>query len=424
MSTHLPFARAPRLPRGLAAITFGILCGVTFTAASAVADEDIDDVEPEPATQPRRAEPASKGEGDDADDAGADAGEPGGGASRGHRPGGGKASKAEPSPLRIGGRVFARLEAADTDATDWTGQFTLASARLGVSYRWKDRLRVKAVLEAAGKVAVRDAFIELAAGSGVDVRAGRFKGPVSAIERASAWVLPTIDRGAIADVLEDGIGLTGRRDGIEVRFSGGKRRPRFSAVLSQSVATTGDDPARPLADGAGVSAALRGELPLCQGITLGVTGSNREVNYVADVARFWAGGVDAEIDLGAAGLGLRLWADALVGQSHLAAASATDPTTFVAGQLVAGWRLGGADKGKRYLEPYLLGAYLNPDTGHRRDHLTDLTVGVAGGRWKRWRVQAQVSLVSTWSKRPAALGGFGVDVDDRMAASLQLGAAF
>lgn len=327
------------------------------------------------------------------------------------------------SPVTIGGRVFARGELVDTDAAPWTGQLSLASARLGASYRWKDRLRVKAVVEAAGKnVKVRDAFVETAAGGGVHVRAGRFKVPVSALELESAWRLPTIDRGAVAVVLEDGIGLTGRRAGVAASWAADPAR--VTAVASQSAATTGDEPARDLTDGAGVSISLRGEVALGAGIRFGVIGSNREVNYVAGVGRYWAAGLDTEIDLDEVGLGLRVWADLLVGTSHLGATSADDSTRFIATQAAAGWRFGGAKKGKPYLEPYALGAYFNPDTDHRRDELTDLIVGVAAGRWKRWRVQAQVSLTNVKANRPAGLGGFDVDVDDRTSASVQLGAAF
>jgi len=329
------------------------------------------------------------------------------------------------SPVTIGGRVFARGELVDTDVAPWTGQMSLASARLGASYRWKDRLRVKAVVEAAGKnVKVRDAFVETSAGGGLQVRAGRFKVPVSALERESAWRLPTIDRGAVAVVLEDGIGLTGRRNGAAASWAALADRVRVTAAASQSAATTGDEPARDVADGAGVSVSLRGEVASSTGVRVGVVGSNREVNYVADVGRYWAAGLDAEIDLEKAGLGLRLWADVLVGTSHLGASSSGEPTRFVAAQAVAGWRFGGAKKGKRYVEPYALGAYFNPDTGHRRDDLTDVIVGVAAGRWKRWRVQAQLSVADVKANRPAGLGGFQVDVDDRTSASVQLGAAF
>lgn len=376
--------------------TVSIMVALAVAAPAGVRadEEDLDDVADD------KGEKADQGKGDDQ-------------------------TAAAPPPVTLGGRVFARAEASETDLVPWTGELSLASARLGASYRWKDRLRVKVALEAAGGASVRDAFVETWPGGGVAVRAGRFKGLASVIERESAWTLPTIGRGAIAEVLEDGITLSGRRDGLQVAWAPAGGEVRMLAVLSQSMSTTGEAPARPLSDGGGVAAALRGEVALCPGLRLGVVGSNREVNYVNDVRRYWAGAVDAEVDLRDAGLGLRLWADVVVGESHLGATTAGDPVTgFVAGQLIAGWRFGGAKKGKPYVEPYLLGAYLNPSWQVRRDDVTDAVVGVAAGRWKRWRGQAQLSVVNARARRPGGLAGVGVDLDDRVTASLQLGAAF
>lgn len=334
------------------------------------------------------------------------------------------ASASRAGELTFGGRVFVRATASDTDDTPWTGELALASVRLGARYRWKKKLRAKVVLEAAGKVSVRDALLTLDGPRGLEVTIGRFKGPVSAIERASAWILPSIDRGAVAEVLEDGLSLTGRRDGVELRWQRKKRGPAVLATVSQSVATTGDASARPLSDGAGLSAALRGELALGPTLRLGAVVSSREVNYVSDVGRYWAAGLDAELDLGERGLGLRAWIDVLAGQSHLAAAGPDDPTSFFVSQAIAGYKLGGAKRGQRYLEPYALGAYLNPDLAHRTDHVLDTSVGVAGGLWQRWRLQLQGSRVATWSRRPAGLLGFGADLNDRVVVSLQVSAAF
>ncbi len=313
--------------------------------------------------------------------------------------------------------MLARATAFDTDDTAWSSVLEMASVRLGASYRWKKKLRAKIVLEAADDVRVRDALLELDGPRGFELAVGRFKGPVSAIERASAWDLPSIDRGAVAAVLEDGLARTG----VELRWQRKKRGPTVLATVSQSVATTGDAPARPLDEGAGLSVALRGELPVSRAVQLGAVITNREVNYVSDVGRYWAAEVDAEVELG---LGLRAWVDVLVGQSHLAATSADDPTSFFASQAIAGYKLGGAERGDFYLEPYALAGYLNPDLGHRTDHVLDTSVGLAGGLWQRWRVQLQGSRVATWSQRPAGLLGFGADLNDRLAVSLQFGAAF
>lgn len=401
-----------------------LLAAVAALAASTEARaqaEDLDDVEPavlapgkDPAEEP--AAPAKSEPG---------ASEPGAGAGRAASASSQASGEANvgSGELTFGGRVFARATAFDTDDVPWTGGLELASVRLGARYRWKKKLRAKVVLEASGKVSVRDALLELDGPRGLELSIGRFKGPVSAIERASAWILPSIDRGAVAEILEDGLALTGRRDGVELRWQRKKRGPAVLATVSQSVATTGDAAARPLSEGAGLAAALRGELSLGRRARIGAVVSNREVNYVSDVGRYWAAGLDAEIDLGER-LGLRAWIDVLAGQSHLGATSADAPTTFFASQAIAGKTFGGATRGAFYLEPYVLAAYLNPDVEHRLDHVLDTSVGLAGGRWQRWRLQLQGSRVATWSRRPAGLLGFGADLNDKLAVSLQLGAAF
>ena len=106
------------------------------------------------------------------------------------------------------------------------------SARLAARYQWKDRMRVKLSIEAADKVAVRDAYVALAAADALQITAGRAKLPITVIERASAWTLPTIERGAVAIVLEDGLGLTGRRDGASAEWSPSARVSVIASPIS------------------------------------------------------------------------------------------------------------------------------------------------------------------------------------------------
>ncbi|MBE7453665.1 MAG: hypothetical protein HS111_33825 [Kofleriaceae bacterium] len=333
-------------------------------------------------------------------------------------------------PLSIAGRVFARAVASSVESEPWRGEVQLDSARLGVNYRWKDRVRTKVSFEAAGgEVEVRDAFVEVAASRCVRVRAGRFKLPVSAVELASAWQLPTIDRGQVAEVLEDGLTLTGRRDAVQVRWEP-VARARVTVAVSQSVSTAGADPSRPLADGAGLAATVRGELDVVAGVRVGAVASTREVIDGATARRYPAAALDLELDLDDAkvrGLarGLRLWADVVVGQSHLGAVTAgRERTSFVATHAAAGWRAGGRKKGKPYVEPYILGGLINPSLARKRDDVSEVIAGVAAGRWKRWRAQAQLSVVTARGLRPAGLRGAQRDLDDELRATVQLGAAF
>jgi hypothetical protein len=92
--------------------------------------------------------------------------------------------------IEITGRVFFRATAYDDDLNPWIGTLTTPSARLGARYRWKKKLTARISFEARGSL--RDAYVEVRLAKALHLRAGRFKLPVSAIERTSTWTLPTI----------------------------------------------------------------------------------------------------------------------------------------------------------------------------------------------------------------------------------------
>jgi hypothetical protein len=336
-----------------------------------------------------------------------------------------KAAKAEVEPLDISGRVFARSELESVDSGPWLHELKLDSARIGASYRWKDKIRVKAAMELAGTPEVKDAYVDVDGPNGFDVRGGYFKVPISVIENASAWDLSNIDRGVISQIIEDGLGLSGRRDGVMVDWEPAAGNVKLGLMLSQSAAVTGQDPSRPLEDGGGLMVTARGELQLCPCLRLGVHVSNRETNYIADVHRYWAGGIDAELDLESIGKGLRLWADVIAGEDHFYAVTrGEERVTFVTAQAVAGWRFGGEKKNATYVEPFVGGGYFNPHIALKRDEIMDAMFGVNAGRWKRWRVQAQLEVVTAKALRPGALSGEGDDINDQIKGILQLGSAF
>lgn len=333
--------------------------------------------------------------------------------------------KADEEPLSIGGRVFTRYTATSIEGEPWEGEVALDSARVTVNYLWKEKVRTKVSVEAAGTAKVKDAFVELDADHGISVRAGHYRIPISSLENEGEWTLPTIDRGVVAKALSDGITLTGRRDAVEVTWEAAETGPRVMAAVSQSVSTDDLDPARALSDGGGIAATLRVEHDVVPGVRIGAIGSNRETIDGTTARRYWAAGSDAQVDLEEQGLGLRLWADVLVGTSHLGAAAALrESTTFVAAQVAAGWRFGGEKKNKPYIEPYLLGGFMNPSIDKKRDDVSEIIGGVAAGRWKRWRGQGQLSYVNARAFRPPGLGGALVDVNDAITVTVQLGAAF
>lgn len=329
-------------------------------------------------------------------------------------------------PLTFAGRVFTRVTAMSVDGAPWTGEVALDSARLAANYIWKEQVRAKVSIEAANGPEVKDAFVDLKLCECFSVRAGHFKVPISSLEQASAWTLPMIDRGVVAEVLEDGVTLTGRRDSVQ-----GTWRPtletRVVMALSQSRSTDGEDPAQFLSEGGGVAAAVRAERDVVEGVRLGVVGANREIIDGSTARRYWAGGLDVEIERTIGGRALRVWADLLAGQSHLGTLLAgTERSTFVTAQALAAYRFGGGGKKKHrpYVEPFVFGAFFNPSVDAKRDDLSEVAGGVAAGRWRLWRGQAQLSFVTAKGLQPSGIGGALVSIPDAIKVTFQLGAAF
>jgi hypothetical protein len=336
---------------------------------------------------------------------------------------------AEPPPITVSGRVLSRFTAVDDDFNRWSGGFSLDSARVQVNYEWK-KLSAEISFEVRGSV--RDAYLDLELTDELSLRGGHFKLPATAIERTSTWTLPTIDRPLASAVLDGGLRVSGRRDGAQLTWrQRGGLHAKLEASVAQQLDVNGDERPGFLADEyAGVTATVRGELrPVWvdkgNDVRVGAFAQSRQVNYSASlIDRYWTGGVDLEADLPA--LGLRLWADVVAGTGHFGRTLAMDDDTpFVVAQAVLGWRRGGADRGKRFVEPFASFAYVNPTTAARGDVLTESKLGVAAGRWKRWRAQAQVAYRTAPEVLPVNLVGFDeVDPIAQRSVTLQLGTAF
>lgn len=330
--------------------------------------------------------------------------------------------------IDVHGRLFTRAQAFSESsptgvAAPWQSDLGVESARLSVDYQWREQLRAQVEYEAA-KNGLRDAFVQLELGSGLRLQAGRFKLPIGTVEQTSAWTLPTIERGMTADILDDGILVTGRRSAVALRWRGeGAGRPSFEIAAAQLVRVADGDRDGLVRDGGNLAVVARAEVRPCAMYTFAIAGSNRAVDYVTGVERYWTGSLEAEVDLADAGHGLRLWGDAMIGESHLAFRDGAPRTTFAAGHLIAGYRLGGADRNKPYVEPYVGGGWFNPRIDRKRDDVSELVVGLGGGRWKRWRAHAQVAYQNAKSARPVQLLG-DRDVNDRITVTAQLEAAF
>src|SRR5678815_2551465 len=95
------------------------------------------------------------------------------------------APKKKKKKLDFAGRVFVRSALVDAEgAPDTTAQTTVQSARAKAEYRSHD-LRAELEVEFAGKARLKNAFVQLRVlddAPRIDVRAGNFKVPFSAIQ--------------------------------------------------------------------------------------------------------------------------------------------------------------------------------------------------------------------------------------------------
>jgi hypothetical protein len=336
------------------------------------------------------------------------------------------------STIEVGGRIVVREELATADGGDWTGSAALEDVRLEATYRHKKRLEIVVELAAKSDAEIRDAYLKLKVGPDLRIEAGHFKLPVSAAELTSKWKLPTADRGLLSDILDDGLGVAGRRTGATLTWSpDGALRPRLVLGGFGGRDAAGDDSPGLLADDqAGLTAVGRAEITPLGGLTLGVHASSRlgTRSGATDRDRLWAAGLDGELATSAFGGGLRLWADLIAGSSVLDTTPATTAAPlFVAARATVGWHRaagGVADVGDLYVEPFAMGSLIDVNLDNGDDLAWEVAAGVSAGRWRRWRAQVQVERRRVADDAPAALAGGLTAPADRDAVIVQLGAAF
>jgi len=127
----------------------------------------------------------------------------------------GTSANAEEKPgLRVVpfGRVFARVSADERE--QYARSLSLASARVGLAASLP-HVEAEVTADLSSKSLLKDAFVRVADGKKqLRLYGGQFKAPFLARELESAWRLPVIRRGLVADYLEDTHNLGGRRLGL------------------------------------------------------------------------------------------------------------------------------------------------------------------------------------------------------------------
>jgi hypothetical protein len=308
------------------------------------------------------------------------------------------------------GRVIARAELARREVDFVTADagvepreidsldLTVESVRAGFRYTSPiDRVTATLSVEFAGKVKLKDGYADYE-GDAFGARAGQFKAPTSPIDADGRLSLPTADRGFIHDILSDRLEIGGRRPGVVVSArSEGDVSARL--VLGAFQGSYVDDEATRdtellSAQSLGAQSLLaRGEVAF-DAVELGgyVTyrvGTDGVPALGEEPEHFWAGALDAKLDLPVPGGGVRLWLDGTLGESWYSESQQDGDPTFLSGRLIAAFRFGGADKGDFYLEPYGSAGALDPDLRVSSDLAWEGALGLNVGFWKRGRLTFQ-----------------------------------
>ena len=117
---------------------------------------------------------------------------------------------------------------------------------------------------------------------------------------------------------------------------------------------------------------------------------------------------------------LRTWAEAITGRAALLGGTGN----LLSGRVVTAWRLGGADRGKAYVEPFLMLSAMDPDLDRPEDLLWEGAAGLNAGQWERWRLQAQFEVRKTSPGTPPVLEALEESLASRRALLVQLEVGF
>jgi hypothetical protein len=331
--------------------------------------------------------------------------------------------------VRMGAELRSReLQVGEVESRQKGLELALVEARFGVEYQALCWLSLQLEADFAGGPELKDAFVRVES-ERLRGQFGQFKLPVSALAMESPWKLPGPDRGMIQGILVEHMQMLGRRQGAIGRFRGaGKLKPELSLGLFQGWLGNSQDPIEPdlMVDETfdSQNAVARAGARVL-GIDVGVVGERISTLVAARVRHFWAAGVDATADYDVPGGGVRFWLEGFGGSTWRAASSgASQPKIhFFTARGVLAWRWGGEHKEQVYVEPFALGAMLDPDLETHSDLVWETMLGVNAGAWKRFRVGLTGKLGGSDRGVPDQLFS-GNPVRDEKALELQVGAAF
>lgn len=335
-------------------------------------------------------------------------------------------TKKKHKKLELTGRIFTRAALLHgEDSPDWTGQTTLQSARGGIDYR-KHGVRAQLELEVASKARLKDAYaqLRLAEEPKLDVRAGNFKMPFSAIQLESIWTLPMADRGLVDNILTKRLQVAGRAVGAMVSADLGDIELR--AGMFQGRNDAGDLLAATAGDGFGQDAVVRASFAPVHGLAVGASASMRSgalIEIPVQIERAYAAEVDVAVEQPVGPGIVRAWAEAMVGTSWLVGGMRPghDLTRFLEARAIAAYRFGGSHKHDGYIEPYVLAGAVDPDRIITSDRVMELSGGLTYGVGDTWRVQLEAERWTFGANAPLGVAELAVLSRDSTTVLVQLG---
>jgi hypothetical protein len=336
---------------------------------------------------------------------------------------------------RVMGRAF-------SDRTDGGNETDYEAQDIRLALRWQPRPWVRGVLEGDFSTAVnrwfdihkthlKDAFLEFRPGR-FRIRAGQFKSPISPLEMESPWDVPASDRGLLSDVLRFSYGIAGRKPGLELRWS--QKGPLAAAVAVQRATSTrgeriGDESFDNVAKDWG-ALTTTGRLAWAgKRLEIGAAFDLRPAEPVPGEGyqRFWTAGADLSWRVRSRA-GARVWAEGYVGSSWQDV-DAFDgrATRFLAGRVLGAWSFYLQEQRSFYVEPFVMGALLDPDTSVRDDLVWEASGGLHLGAFGHLRLVLEAQRRSYSPNTPPSLGLTplgGPPAASRTRLVAQIGAAF
>jgi hypothetical protein len=330
---------------------------------------------------------------------------------------------------RAGAELRSReLRVGETESRQKGLELALVEARFGIEYRALGWLSLQLEADFEGNPEVKDAFVRVE-NKRLRGQLGQFKLPVSALAMESPWKLPVPERGFIQNILAEHVQMLGRRQGVLGRYRpGGKLKAELSLGLFQGWLGNSEDPIEPdlnveeTFDSQNAVARLGARV---LGIDLGLTGQRISTLVANRVRHFWTAGLDGTADYDLPSGGARLWVEGFTGTTwRVASSGMSQPEIqFFTARGVLAWRWGGVETEHAYIEPFVLGAMLDPDLETHSDLVWETMLGVNAGAWKRFRVGLTGKLGGSGHGVPQQLF-VGNQLRDEKAVELQVGAAF